>query len=86
MRLFLVTNWLIGDPQVEAIYLVAAETEEESLTFAAKRAGEGLLRQQARPLRFGQDHASLVFMHARPEHIEQSLGRVPRPDHMRFDH
>ena len=87
MKLFLVTNELEaeGPGRVEAVYLVAAESEEEALKKARDRGGAALLRQRVRPLRFESDGTALIWMGLSRGAEERARGKVRRSSGMRIE-
>jgi len=87
VKLFLVTNELAaeGPGRVEAVYLVAAESEEEALQKARARGGAAVLRQRVRPLRFEPDGTTLVWMGLLSGEVERAEGKTKRSSGMRIE-
>ncbi len=87
MKLFLVTNELSaeGPGRVEAVYLVAAESEEEALKKARARGGEAVRSQRVRPLRFEPDGTTLVWMGLLGGEVERAEGRTKKSSGMRIE-
>ena len=87
MKLYLVTNELEaeGPGRVEAVYLVAAESEEEALTKARARGGGSLLAQRVKPLAFEPDGTALVWMGLLSGEASRSEGRTRRSSGMRIE-
>jgi len=87
VKLFLVTNELSaeGPGRVEAVYLVAAESEEEALRKARARGGEAVVRQRVRPLRFESDGTTLIWMGLLSGEVERAEGKTKRSSGMRIE-
>ena len=87
MKLFLVTNELSaeGPGRVEAVYLVAAENEEEALEKARVRGGAAVLSQRVRPLRFEPDGTTLVWMGLLSGEVERAAGKARKQSGMRVE-
>ncbi len=87
MKLFLVTNELEaeGPGRVEAVYLVAAESEEEALKKARARGGAAVLRQRVRPLRFESDGTAMIWMGLSLGAEERARSKVRRSSGMRIE-
>jgi hypothetical protein len=87
MKLFLVTNELAaeGPGRVEAVYLVAAESEDEAMAKARARGGDAVLGQRVRALAFEPDGTALVWMGLLGGEVEQKEGKVRRSSGMRVE-
>ncbi|WP_457629856.1 hypothetical protein [Oceanithermus sp.] len=86
MKLFLVTNVLRPEkgPEVESVYVIAAEGEEEALAKARNKAGAGLAGQRVRPLVFDHEGAALVWMGApQTGEVQYMEGKTKRDSGMR---
>ncbi len=87
MKLFLVTNEIRaeGPGRAEAVYLVAAEGEEEARAKARARGGDAVIAQRVRPLAFEPDGTALVWMGLLSGEVEQREGRVKKSSGMRVE-
>ncbi len=87
MKLYLVTNELEveGPGRVEAVYLVAAESEEEALEKARARGGEAVVAQRVRPLKLEPDGTALVWMGLLTGEVQHAGGRTQKSSGMRIE-
>ena len=87
MKLYLVTNELFaeGPGRLEAVYLVAADSEEEALKKARARGGEAVRSQRVRPLRFEPDGTALVWMGLLGSEVERAEGKAKKSSGMRIE-
>ena len=86
MKLFLATNVLDSDAglRVEAVYVVAAENEEEALEKARAKAKMALVEQRVRPLVFDHQGTALVWMGVpQTGEVQHMEGRTPKSSGMR---
>ncbi len=86
MKLFLVTNVLDSDAglRVEAVYAVAAESEEEALEKARAKAKVAPVEQRVRPLVFDHQGTALVWMGApQTGEVQHMEGQAPKSSGMR---
>ncbi len=87
MKLYLVTNELEsqGAGRFEAVYVVAAESEEEALAKAKARGGDGILAQRVRALAFEHDGTVLVWMGLLEGRTTQAKGQTTKSSGMRIE-
>ncbi len=87
MKLYLVTNELEveGPGRVEAVYLVAAESEEEALKKARARGGEAVVAQRVRPLKLEADGTALVWMGLLTGEAQHAGGKTQKSSGMRIE-
>lgn len=87
MKLYLVTNELAaeGPGRVEAVYLVAAASEEEALKKARARGKEAVLAQRVRELKLEADGTALVWMGLLSGKPQYEEGKARRSSGMRLE-